>query len=98
DPLGLMIAWTCSKKKSNVENAFGHWQKHRGEFPDLQNAKKYVEHALDFAQKPPAKALQKTRSNGDIVTYDPGTNTLAVSTSTGSVRTMFRPDPAEHGY
>jgi RHS repeat-associated protein len=97
DPLGL-VSWSCTKKKSNVENAFGHWQKHRDEFPELQNAKQYVEQAKDFTNSPPPTSLVKTRANGETVIYDPNTNTFGVKTPAGDPKTMFRPDPAEHGY
>ena len=31
------------KNKSAVENAFGHWKKHKSVFPEFKNAKQYVE-------------------------------------------------------
>jgi hypothetical protein len=90
--------WTPGKQGDPVKNSFGHWQKHGGEFPELQNAKQYVEATTSFVNNPPAGARIKTRANGDIIIYDPNTNTFAVSTSDGVPKTMFKPDPAKHGY
>lgn len=42
--------------------------------------------------------LTKIRPNREVVFYDPGSNTFAVTTSNGTPKTMFRPDPAQHGF
>lgn len=34
--------WTATSKASNVENAYGHWIKHRNEFPEFVNSSQYV--------------------------------------------------------
>ncbi|WP_316233728.1 RHS repeat-associated core domain-containing protein [Bradyrhizobium sp. SZCCHNPS2010] len=94
---GRASLWTSTKSKSAVENAFGHWQKHRAEFPELQNAKDYVEATKNFFAKPPPGTMTKTRPSGDKVFYDPESNTFGVQAADGSPRTMFRPDPAKHG-
>lgn len=47
---------------------------------------------------PPEGTLSKVRPNGDTVFYNPKTNTFAVKTADGVPKTMFRPDPAEHGF
>lgn len=83
--------WSTTKSKSAVENAFGHWSKHKSEFPELQNAKQYAERAKDFLTNPPKGALTKTNSRGDTLRYDPGTNTFGVLGKDGAPRTMFRP-------
>lgn len=70
----------------------------KNEFPELRNAVEYVDRARTFAQKPPAGALTRLRSNGDIVLYDPHSNTLVVCDANRAPRTMFKPDPAKHGY
>ena len=84
--------WSSAKSKSAVENAFGHWNKHKGEFPELQNAKQYAERANDFLANPPKGAFNKTNSRGDTLRYDPSTNTFGVLSKDGAPRTMFRPD------
>jgi hypothetical protein len=43
--------------------------------------------------------LSKVRAaNGDTIIYNPSTNEFAVVTSSGIIRTYFKPDPAIHGY
>ena len=84
--------WSSTKSKSAVENALGHWNKHKSEFPELQNAKQYAEQAKDFLANPPQGILTKTNSKGDILRYDPATNTFGVLSQDGVPRTMFRPE------
>ncbi len=90
--------WTRGGSKSAVQNAYAHWRKHGNEFPELRNAVEYVDHAQAIAQKPPAGALTKSRVNGDIVIYDPQSNTLVVCDADRVPRTMFKPDPTKHGH
>jgi len=83
--------WTSTKSKSAVENAFGHWKKHKVEFPEFQNAKQYVEGTQKFLNSPPKGTLSKSGSNGDTLLYNPKTNTFGVKDANGAPRTMFRP-------
>jgi len=83
--------WTSTKSKSAVENAFGHYKKHKGDFPEFQNAKQYAEGAKKFLNSPPKGTLTKTRSNGDTLLYNPKSNTFGVKGANGAPRTMFRP-------
>ncbi len=83
--------WSSTKNRTSAENAFKHWQKHRSEFPELQNAKQYVEGAWKFLNDPPKGTLSKTNNRGDILRYDPSTNTFGVLSKNGVPRTMFRP-------
>jgi hypothetical protein len=82
--------WSSTKAKKAVENAFGHWKKHGGEFPEFQNAKQYVEAAQRFVSEPPVGTLTRLR-DGDMLLYDPASNTFAVRAASGAPRTMFRP-------
>ena len=88
---GSTSIWSSTSKLSSVKNAFGHWKKHAAEFPEFINAKQYVEGANNFLHNSPAGTLIKTRANGDILKYHPGTNTFGVMDATGVPRTMFRP-------
>jgi hypothetical protein len=88
---GSTQLWTSTSKMSSVKNAFWHWKKHGAEFPEFLNAKQYVEGAKNFMHNSPAGTLMKTRANGDILKYHPGTNTFGVMDATGVPRTMFRP-------
>ena len=83
--------WSATKTKGAVKNAFDHWRKHKAEFPEFQNAKQYVEGAKSFLKKPPAGTFTKVRKNGDILRYDPKTNTFGVSNANGAPKTLFRP-------
>lgn len=69
---------SSTSKLSSVKNAFGHWKKHAAEFPEFVNAKQYVKGAKNFLHNSPAGRLMKTRANGDILKYHPGTNTFGV--------------------
>ena len=51
-----------------------------------------------FVNNPPAGTLTKVRNNGETVYYNPSTNTFAVKRADGAPKTMFKPDPADHGY
>lgn len=84
--------WTETKKKEPVSNAYGHWDKHKKEFPQYQNSKQYVEAAHSFVTKPPSGTLIKTRPNGDTLYYNPATNTFASKDASGVPRTMFKPE------
>jgi pyocin large subunit-like protein len=42
--------------------------------------------------------LEKTRTNGDIVRFNPVTNEFGVARADGVIRTYFKPDPAVHGF
>jgi filamentous hemagglutinin len=90
--------WSETKKKDPVSNAYDHWVKHKSEFPEYQNSKQYVEAAHSFVSNPPSGTLTKVRSNGETVYYNPSTNTFAVKRVDGVPRTMFKPDPSDHGY
>lgn len=83
--------WSSTKNKSAVENAFGHFKKHKSEFPEFQNAKQYAEGTKKFLNNPPKGTLTKTNSRGDTLRYDPNTNTFGVLSKDGAPRTMFRP-------
>ncbi len=89
--------WTATKDKTSVQNAFNHFIDHGSEF-GAQNAIDYVKQTQNFLRNPPAGTLTSVRTNGDIVRYNPSTNTFGVMDVTGAPRTMFKPDPAIHGY
>ena len=90
--------WSRTSAKSPVQNALDHWQKHRAEFPELQNALQYVKFARDFLNSPPATALVKVRPNGDVVIFDPVSDIFGIRTSNGTPKTIFKPNPALHDW
>jgi len=83
--------WTERKKITPVKNAYKHWEKHGNEFPELINAKEYVDATHDFVNSPPDGTLTKTRENGDTPFYNPESNILGVRAKNGAPRTMFKP-------
>jgi len=83
--------WTSTKDRTGIQNALYHFQKHSGEFPEYPNAMQYAKGARDFVTAPPAGTLTKLRPSGDVLFYNPSTNTFAVRNADGSLRTMFRP-------
>ncbi|MDN5100126.1 hemagglutinin repeat-containing protein [Aliarcobacter butzleri] len=90
--------WTSTKNKTSVENAYGHYQKHKNEFPEYQNAKEYVEGMKNFVQNPSTDTLIKTGKNGNIYFYDTKTNTLGITKADGTPASMFKPNPDKHGF
>jgi len=88
--------WTAGGK-GFLRNALQHFQDHGAQF-GAQNALDYVRQAHQFLHNPPSTVLTRVRANGDVVRYDPVSNTLGVMDKSGAPRTMFKPDPAKHGY
>ncbi|WP_322920535.1 WXG100-like domain-containing protein [Nocardioides renjunii] len=88
--------WSPGKWKSNPKNAYKHFQKHKDEFPGVNNAKEYVDAAKKFMTDPPAGTYTRVREpGGDILRYDPKSGTLGIMTKDGVMKTMFKPDPAK---
>lgn len=84
--------WSSTKDLSSAENAFKHFKDHRTEFPEYKNALEYTNGAHSFVNNPPVGTLTQTRpKNGDILFYNPMTNTFAVQAANGAPRTMFKP-------
>lgn len=84
--------WTPGPLGSSVANAYRHWDDHKADFPNLNNAKEYAEETKRFMDNPPPGTLTKTRtSNGDQLFYHPASNTFAVRTANGVPKTMFKP-------
>ncbi|MDR6821159.1 hypothetical protein J2X76_006365, partial [Neorhizobium sp. 2083] len=84
--------WSGTKTKSPAANALQHWNKHRADFPELQNAKQYVDRAHQLLNTPPATSEARSRANADRLLYDPPTNTFIATDSKGAPRTMFKPN------
>lgn len=45
-----------------------------------------------------AGVLEKLRSNGDRIRYNPATEEFGIAKPDGTIRTYFKPDPALHGF
>ena len=84
--------WTETKERTSVENAYEHWNKHKSDFPEYQNAKQYVDATHNFVRSPPEGTLIKVRKNGDTLYYNPKTNIFAIKNANGTPRTMYKPE------
>lgn len=93
---GLKGIWSKGKVIDSVLNALGHWNKHRSEFPELRNAKEYVEKAWDFMHNPSADTLIGGRNSAEKVFYNQSTNVFGVLDKNGVPKTLLKPDPAKH--
>jgi RHS repeat-associated protein len=82
--------WSATRTLTPAENAYAHWTNHASEFPELSNAKQYVDAARAFVTTPPPGTLTMMRGT-DRLLYNPATNTFAVEMASGVPRTMFRP-------
>jgi len=93
----IIQVWSSTKKLSRFENAAKHWRDHGSDFPGLTTVTDYVRKAHSFVNNPPMGTFRKVRANGDVVLYNPFSNTFAVKGADGLPRTMYKPDPAIHG-
>lgn len=64
----------------------------------MNNALEYLNETRKFLSDPPSAALILTRSNGDLIVYDPVSQIFAMAMGDGIPRTMYIPDPVVHGY
>ena len=90
--------WTNGKPGDGSLNLATHWEKHGAEFTNFNSANDYYRAANNFVTTPPPGTLVKTAPNGDVLLYNPAMTTFGVRTSDGLPRTMFKPDPSQHGY
>jgi hypothetical protein len=90
--------WTSRRNFDSVQNAYNHWVKHGEDFPNLMNAKQYVEQAKSFLRNPGPDVQGTVRDNGDVVRFDSNTQEFGAMTEEGTPRTYYRPDPDSHGY
>jgi hypothetical protein len=75
-----------------------HFSRHGSDF-GATTATQYQGQASQFLTSArPNEVLEKVRSNGDVVRYNPTTEEFGVISANGSIRTYYRPDPAVHGY
>jgi hypothetical protein len=74
-----------------------HFARHGRDF-GARSATEYQTMANGFLTDPlPVGVLEKTRSNGDVVRYNPTTEQFGIVTNNGAIRTYYKPDPAVHG-
>jgi pyocin large subunit-like protein len=88
---GDMAAWSHGPDGTQA-NAEEHWEKHGREFPEFHNEQDYVRAANAFVHHPPPGTLIKHDARGDVLLYQPSTDTFAVMDTRGEPRTFFKPD------
>jgi filamentous hemagglutinin len=78
---------------ANSAERADHFHKHGVDF-GAKNARDYEAKADAFLLGPKSStALDYTRSQGDLVRFDPATDEFGVLSASGEVRTYFRPVP-----
>lgn len=70
-----------------------HYQKHQSEFDDIDD-EEYLRLADSFLGSPLGDEVHEgTRSNGDIVRYNPNTEEFGIITQNKTIVTYYIPDP-----
>lgn len=82
--------WAANRQRSGQENAEKQFERNGKDF-SAASTDDYVRKAHAFVDAPPKDALTATRSNGDVLYYDPKGNVFAVADRQGAPRTMFKP-------
>ena len=84
------VAWAANRKHSSAENAQYQFGKNGADF-GTSSVDAYVTRAHSFLSSPPRGVLKASRSNGDVLYYDPKANVFVVADKDGAPRTMFKP-------
>ncbi|MCZ4283167.1 hypothetical protein O4H49_20485, partial [Kiloniella laminariae] len=75
-----------------------HFNRHGADFGTITKIE-YQQAADNFLTGPKnSTTLELTRTNGDVVRFDPATDAFGVISSNGAIRTYYKPDPQVHGY
>ncbi len=87
---GAQLFWASSRQRTAEESAQRQFDRNG---PDFQagSLDDYVAKARAFVSDPPKGSLSTTRTNGDVLYYDPKSNVFAVADKDGVPRTMFKP-------
>jgi pyocin large subunit-like protein len=87
-----------SGKYSDRAKLLDHFLRHGHDFR-AKSAADYERLADAFLNGvPTVGVMERMRSNGDRVRYDPSTNEFGIAKPDGTIRTYFKPDPAVHGF
>ena len=90
-------ALTACKRFADEAKLLDHFKRHGSDFGS-KIASEYEKQASKFLSgKKPPNVLEKIRSNGDIVRYNPTTDEFGVISKDGTLKTYFKPDPSVHG-
>ena len=84
------VGWAANRRHSASENAQYQFGKNGADFAS-GSVDAYVAKAHAFLSAPPRGVLKASRSNGDVLFYDPKGNVFVVADKGGAPRTMFKP-------
>lgn len=88
---GEPARWTSNSRNTADENIQRLFARNGAAF-SATSAEDYVQKAHAFIADPPPGTETLRRANGDTLFYQASTNTFLVATSSGTPRTMFKPD------
>lgn len=87
-----------SGRFSDQAKLLDHFHRHGSDF-SAKDAAHYERLADTFLSGAAGTGvLEKLRSNGDRVRFDPSTSEFGIVKQGGTIRTYFKPDPAVHGF
>ncbi|MCL5960389.1 MAG: hypothetical protein M1358_13965 [Chloroflexi bacterium] len=94
-----VIEYAYRKGFANEVMRVDHFQRHGSDF-GVEGVLEYELLAKTFLNRPSSSTLiTKTRvTNGDIVRFDTTTEHFGVKASDGTIRTFYKPNPAQHGF
>jgi len=84
--------WSSTNTKTSVENALDHWNTHKNEFKELDNAKQYVDKARNFFEEKSDDILEYSRKNGELIKYNKITKEFGAFLEDGTPKTLFKPE------
>ncbi len=87
---GAQLFWASSRQRTAEESAQRQFDRNGSDF-QAGSLDVYVAKARAFVSDPPKGSLSTTRTNGDVLYYDPRSNVFAVADKDGVPRTMFKP-------
>jgi pyocin large subunit-like protein len=82
--------WAPNRRLGADEAALANFERNGADF-GVRSVEAWITRVHDFVESPPRGVQRLTRSNGDVLLYDPAANVFAVVTAEGAPRTMFRP-------
>jgi len=82
--------WAPNRRLTADEAALANFERNGADF-GVGSVDAWITRVHDFVESPPRGVQRLTRTNGDVLLYDPAGNVFAVVTADGAPRTMFRP-------
>jgi pyocin large subunit-like protein len=82
--------WAPNRRLTADEAALANFERNGADF-GVGSVEAWITRVHDFVESPPRGVQRLTRTNGDLLLYDPAGNVFAVVTADGAPRTMFKP-------